>query len=249
MSSNKVKSVAARSPQIDAIRFATYLAAAAQDVSGRKKGEKSRLRLLAAGAKLLDTIPYRDLGVEDVTTEAQLAKGTFYIYFKTKDIFLRELCEAYVKFELQTYPQGGGKASYFVYTRRWISWYERTFDKNVGVLRCLVQFGATDAETQNIWHQRNARLVDRAVEGWLRLYPTWDRKLARAMIRTTGGMLDQSLFERYNVQTGPGLDEKGDLEDLIDLHAFLNYRAMHGTNPSADEFPADSPIRKLILGK
>lgn len=231
------------------IRFATFLTAAAQDAAGRRKGEKSRLRLMAAGAKLLETVTYRDLTVEDVTREAKLAKGTFYIYFKTKDEFLRELCNAYVQFEMQTYPQGGGKASYFVYTRRFVAWYEQTFDRNHGILRCLIQMGGDDIEVQKLWHKRNSRLVDRAVDGWVRMFPNWDRDFARSVIRTVGGMLDQSLFERYKVTTGPGLNEKGDINDLIDLHAFLNYRAMHGEDPSPDEFPDGSPIRAMLLAK
>ena len=62
------------------IRYATYLEAAAQEIKKTRSGERSRLKLLAAGARLLDSTDYREMMGEEVATEAGVAKGTFYIY-------------------------------------------------------------------------------------------------------------------------------------------------------------------------
>src|SRR3990170_1881812 len=73
---------------IAAIRFSGYLQALALEIRKSRSGERSELRLLAGGARLLERSSYRDLSVEGVCTDARLAKGTFYIYFASKDAFL-----------------------------------------------------------------------------------------------------------------------------------------------------------------
>jgi AcrR family transcriptional regulator len=231
-----------------AIRYAAYLEALAQEIRKKRTGERSRLKLLAACARLLDTTDFRDLLVEQIAQEAGVAKGTFYIYFKSKDDFLRELGKLYTDFELQTYPRLSSRNSDFTNTRLWVSWYERTFAVNAGVLRCVIQMGASDPQMREIWFVRNSRIVDRAMQGWEKRYPGLDPVLHRWMMRTAGGMLDQSLFERYGVQPGPGLREPEEFDTLVELHALLNFRAMHGRNPPLEEFAPDSPSRRLIEG-
>jgi len=232
--------------ELGVIRFATYLQAAAAEIKKARSGPKSRLKLLAAGARLLDATDYRDLLVEDVCAEAGVAKGTFYIYFKSKDEFLRALAAMYIEFELQTYPRLSSRNSEFTNSRRWIAWYEQTFAANVGIFRAMVQMGAADEGMRKLWHERNARVVDRAMRGWERHNPSKDPALQRWMMRTAGGMLDQSLFERHGVQPGPGLNEPQDLDLLIDLHALMNFRALYGRNPPAEEFGPDSPFRRIL---
>ncbi|ODT89946.1 TetR/AcrR family transcriptional regulator [Phenylobacterium sp. SCN 70-31] len=228
------------------IRYATYLEAAAQEIKKTRSGERSRLKLLAAGARLLDSTDYREMMVEEVATEAGVAKGTFYIYFKTKDEFLRELGRRYAAFELQTYPRLSSRDSQFTNSRRWIAWYEKTFEANAGVLRCIVQMGAADEVMRETWHGRNSRIVDRAMAGWEKHNPSKDPALQRWVMRTAGGMLDQSLFERYGVQPGPGLNETAGFDLLVELHALLNFRALYGRNPPVDELAPDSPLRQLF---
>lgn len=201
---------------------------------------------MAAGCDLLEDTPYRDLLVGSVCARAGVAKGTFYIYFESKEAFLRALAEAFVAFELETYPVFPEGAGGFANTRRWIAWYEGMFAANVGVLRCIVQMGAEDPAMRALWHLRNGRLVDRALERRGDDLPAQVREARRWALRAAGGMLDQSLFERHGVQLGPGLDEPSDPEALLDLHALLNYRALTGRDPPADALPAGSPIRALL---
>jgi AcrR family transcriptional regulator len=234
--------------EIGVVRFATYLQAAADEIKKVRSGPKSRLKMLASGARLLDDIDHRDLLVEQVSADAGVAKGTFYIYFKSKDAFLREMATLYIDFELQAYPRLSSRDSAFVNTRKWIAWYEKTFAANVGVLRCMVQMGAGDPAMREIWHARNRRLVDRSMRGWERQNPSKDPVMMRLAVRTAGAMLDQSLFERHNVLPGPGREEPQDLDLIIDLHALLNFRALYGENPPVDDFPADSPLRALLPG-
>jgi len=236
-------------PDIEVIRFATYLSALADEIRKNRSGEKSRLRLMAAAARLLENISHRDLLVEQICREAGVAKGTFYIYFKSKDAFLRELASRFISFEVQTYPRLSSKNTPFTNTRRWVYWYEKSFAANVGVIKCMVQMGTHDEEMRQLWHERNGRIVDRSLAGWMKTRPGQDPTMQRWLMRTAGGMLDQSLFERYGIQTGQGLEDPGDLEFIVDLHSLLNFRALYGHNPPADEFRPDSPFRPIVEGR
>lgn len=230
----------------DAACFSEHLAALPAAVRKVRSGERSRLRLLAAAARLLDQVHHRDLLVEQICQEAGVAKGTFYIYFKSKDEFLLDLASRYVAFEVLAHPRLSSKNSDFTNMRLWVTWYERTFAANVGILKCLIQMGAQDPAMRDLWHQRNARLVDRSLAGWMKTRPDADPVLERMIIRTAGTMMDQSLFERYGVQTGQGVELPDDPEGIIDLHALLMFRALYGRDPDPADLPADSPFRRLL---
>lgn len=232
---------------LGAVRYATFLEASALEVAKGQRGERSRLKLLAAGGRLLDRCNFQELKIEDVCVEAGLAKGTFYIYFASKDEFLRELCSAYCRFELNTLPRRAPDLSRFAASRLWIGWYERTFAVNSGILRCIVQMGAHDTTVRELWLQRNASVVQALMAESIvgRQLSGDDLKVMLWTLRTVGGMLDQSLFDRYGLQTPSGLEDLGDIELVVELHAVLAYRAMYGTEPPAEEIEGGQALLRL----
>ncbi len=220
-----------------AIRFASYLEARALDIQKGQRGERSRLKLMAAGLRLLDNCGFQELKIEEVSIEAGLAKGTFYIYFPSKDEFLRELANAYCDFELNTLPRRSPELSRYAVSRLWTGWYERTFAANAGILRCIVQMGYSDPSMRELWVKRNADVVQVLMSESLRdmaLSPE-QLELMRWSLRTVGGMLDQSLFDRYGLQTPSGLEGLGDLELQVEMHTVLTYRALYGEEPPLEE--------------
>ena len=66
---------------------------AADDRPLRPRGEKTRIRLLDAGAKVLPARGYHDARVDDIVEAAGVSHGTFYRYFANKDDFFRVLAE------------------------------------------------------------------------------------------------------------------------------------------------------------
>ena len=60
----------------------------------RPRGEKTRIRLLEAGAQVLPARGYHDARVDDIVAAAGVSHGTFYRYFSNKDDFFRTLAEA-----------------------------------------------------------------------------------------------------------------------------------------------------------
>lgn len=59
----------------------------------RARGEKTRQRLLDAGASVLPARGYHDARVDDIVEAADVSHGTFYRYFDNKDDFFRVLAE------------------------------------------------------------------------------------------------------------------------------------------------------------
>jgi AcrR family transcriptional regulator len=60
----------------------------------RARGEKTRRRLLDAGASVLPARGYHDTRVDDIVEAAGVSHGTFYRYFENKDDFFRVLAES-----------------------------------------------------------------------------------------------------------------------------------------------------------
>ncbi|MBX9880354.1 MAG: TetR/AcrR family transcriptional regulator [Sphingomonas sp.] len=216
----------------DRMDFAGHLAGC---VDGAGRGEKTRLKLLGCGLRLLADTGFRSLNVDDVVGLAEIAKGTFYIHFTSKDAFLLELADRYVAFEAAAAPERDPDATTFAQVRDWLAWYEEMFARNIGVVRCLVQAAETSEAMRALWHRRNAVLIDRLLGSYFPPSGAIDPALARTVLRVAGGMIDQSLFERHRVQVGPGRREPDDRALRLELHALLCYRAIYGTNPPADE--------------
>jgi TetR/AcrR family transcriptional regulator, transcriptional repressor for nem operon len=237
---------AARPRSLPGIRFATFLGTLAGEIRATRSGERSRLKLFAAAARLLETVGYRDLQVENISADAELAKGTFYVYFDSKEEFLRELLQRYVDFEIQTYPAPTSTETTFGGVRRVVSWYAQTFESNVGLLRCMLQMAPTDDVVHATWQRRNEIVVERAVTDFVRTTGRRPRdpEMTRLAVRTVGGMLDQSLFTRYGLQASPGAElQQVDYDTLVELLSVLLYRAMHAEDPPQAEV---TRVRSLL---
>ena len=72
------------------------IAAAAGDGAARRpqrKSERTRRRILSSAKQLFDRRGYRDTTIDDITRRAEIAHGTFYLYFRGKGELLKELLE------------------------------------------------------------------------------------------------------------------------------------------------------------
>jgi AcrR family transcriptional regulator len=58
-----------------------------------RKSDRTRRRVLSAAKHLFDRKGYRDTTIDDITRKANIAHGTFYLYFNGKRDLLKELLE------------------------------------------------------------------------------------------------------------------------------------------------------------
>ena len=63
-----------------------------QEMTNRKKAAlETRRRLLVAARKILEKQDFADVTVADIAREAGVAVGSFYVYFKRKEVIVEVL--------------------------------------------------------------------------------------------------------------------------------------------------------------
>lgn len=225
------------------IKFATYLEVQAQEIKGTRSAKKTRLRLLAALARLLEEARFGDIKVVDITKAAGLAKGTFFIYFETKEEIVEELITQYLQFERPTIPHSLPDGEPYEGVLTIVEWYERTFAVNHGVLGCMIRLAGVNAYYAKLWRERNAVLLERWVPlalGTLHLNSK-HREVLQHIMHSVGAIMDQSLFQRYGL--GATVDEDDlDSESQIEMHAVLIHRAVYGQDPPAEYLSYMRPL-------
>lgn len=109
----------------------------------RPRGEKTRRKLLDAGAKVLPSLGYQATRVDDVVAAAGVSHGSFYRYFPSKDEFFRTLADdaATRMVELlDAFPIEGNAAD----MRRWVDQWFTTYEGNGGVISVWQEMQASD---------------------------------------------------------------------------------------------------------
>jgi len=237
-----------RTSAISAIKYSSYLEARANEIKQTRSGEKTKLKLLASTARLLATKAQQEVSVVDIARGAGMAKGTFYIYFETKEDMLLELLESYIAFEWQTFPILEAIEENYRATYTFVEWYEGAFASNSGLLRCLVQLNDIDERFQTLWLNRNNKIVDRLLsDNKRRLGVTSDvdSELLRKVIHALGAAMDQTLFTRYGVHRLVESHKTPNPMESIELHAVLNYRAMYLKNPPKGAMIFTKPLLEM----
>jgi TetR/AcrR family transcriptional regulator, transcriptional repressor for nem operon len=134
---------AAHSERASAVRlsFIDFLEHRLETTPPKQKGLRTRERLRIATARVLDSKGYHALRVSDITREAGVAEGSFYIYFKDKteaalDV-LTELLEEFTIQEVGLATAGSPFAAIRRANRHWFAFCRA----NQGLMRGLLQVG------------------------------------------------------------------------------------------------------------
>jgi AcrR family transcriptional regulator len=93
----------------------------------RPRGEKTRQKLLDAGAKVLPSHGYQAARVDDIADVAGVSHGSFYRYFQNKDDFFRVLAEdASLRMidMLDRFPSAEEADALRAWTEEWFTTYE-----------------------------------------------------------------------------------------------------------------------------
>lgn len=219
------------------IRYSAYLETLANEINTPRSGKRTRLKLLSAAAKLLDSANYSEIKVIDICKEAGCAKGTFFIYFATKEDLTDELLSSYIAFEKQAIPAFELSDNAYQDVKTFVEWYELNLSLNHGVISCLMQLGAQGRSYNKLWTQRNKNVVNKVMPTLESIYNGNDDKnqLIYIALRSIGTIMDQSLLSRYGVGAGADLDSNIDISVIIEIHSLLIFRAFFGTNPPPEE--------------
>lgn len=163
-----------------------------RDDPPRQKGQRTRERLRIATAKMLEEKGYHAMRVMDVTECAQVAEGSFYIYFKDKTdaslAVLTDLLDHFFGLHINSTPGRSAFEAIRSANREWIA----VCRANAGLMRCIFQLGDEAPEfaqlsqrTNHSWYQRVAQSVRRHGDQGL------DAESVLLVVYLLGAMMDE----------------------------------------------------------
>jgi AcrR family transcriptional regulator len=233
----------------DVLSFSEYLALESEREGGLTKGERTRRRIKAAAARILETKGYHALQMADIARSAGLSHGAVYKYFQNKKhVTLEVLTECVERsMRLMLPDQLGTDAQERIYhaTLRQVN----LFIANVGLTRCIRQLGDELPEFNQLVLRTNTQWCDLVARG---LVKRWQPRpagvqLAGDVAAALGAMVDELMHDIF-VRRNPRLAHYRDQpERLAQLISVLWYRAAYGENPSSGGLDPDHPILALTL--
>jgi AcrR family transcriptional regulator len=143
------------------LSFVEFLEARLRENAPRQKGARTRERLKIATAKMLDERGYHVMRVTDITQCAEVAEGSFYVYFKDKKDASLTVLEEFLKdfIDLRARPDRvrGTFQEIRMANRRWFPLCR----ENSGLMRCVHQMGDEDKDFARLMERTNRRWFER----------------------------------------------------------------------------------------
>ncbi|MGF1609714.1 MAG: TetR/AcrR family transcriptional regulator [Kiloniellales bacterium] len=201
------------------------------------KGERTRFRLKLAAAKALEASSFPDLKVADVCQNAEVALGTFYVYFPDKSAIATEVLldfgdELYA--QAQRVARGSNDFEAILLTNQF---FVAAYRMNSGLIRCLVQLEDQVPEFRLRWRERRLQWLGQIAFSLKRRTTAADTSehLRLQVAYALEGMVFQYLYDVF-VRQEPTLSRfAGKPEYIAELLSVLWYRAVYCENPPADQ--------------
>ena len=113
-----------------------------------KKGEKRKQELLKIAYNMFITRGYENTSVDEIIAEAQIAKGTYYYYFPSKEKMLEDVIEMMIESEIEM-------------ARQIIGWDIPVPQKIVAIITSVKPAEAEQPIKDALKHPENLRLHDK----------------------------------------------------------------------------------------
>lgn len=206
------------------------------------KGDRTRHRLKAAAAEAMEETGYADLKVSDICKFANVALGTFYVYFKDKKEISVEVLLDFIDHlynQARAAGQGAGKYAAIYNTNLFFIHAYRT---NPGLLRCHVQLQSQEPTFREIWEPRHLewlQILARSIKrhsGDAGLTFETAQKIALAL----DGMVFSYLYATAVIDGSPIEPRDSDPHEAAEMLSTIWYRAIYGTEPERSETPGYS---------
>lgn len=188
-----------------------------RDRDTRRKGERTRIDLLASCARLLSSNPFDTVTVSALCSTAKVAHGTFYIYFENLNAISAEVLSLFVDFiqlEMRAAARLPGDA-----TRNTTEAYMHIFERHAGLMKCLVTGIDTFPEARAAFQRLNNEWARTVVRALRRMNANTDQSDDDLMRRAyaLGGMVDQYLIALH-VTGDPWVEALSkDRDQVLDL--------------------------------
>lgn len=218
-------------------RYSDYLQAQLRSRSFGSKGERTRYRLKVAATKTLQESGFQDFKVADVCRRAHVALGTFYVYFPDKGAIAAEVLLDFgdaLYQQAQNIARGSSDFEAILLTNQF---FVAAYQRNAGLIRCLIQLEDQAPEFRRQWHGRRLQWLARIARSIARRSGQGEiaESLCMQIAYALEGMVFQYLYDVF-VRCDPILSRNaGRSAHIAELLSVLWYRAVYCEDPPADQ--------------
>ncbi|MCB1469691.1 MAG: TetR/AcrR family transcriptional regulator [Rhizobiaceae bacterium] len=217
-------------------RYADHLVAEMESLSFPSKGDRTKHRLKIAAAQALEEIGYQDVKVSDICRYAEVALGTFYVYFRDKNEIAIEVILDFVEHlyaKAREVGHGTGEYEAILNTNRF---FVAAYTVNPGLMQCHVQLNSQLEEFRVVWRPRHRQWIENLARSISRRgnYGSDMPGSARAVAHALEAMVFNYLYAVI-VTRNPVVDEEdqADSDELAQMLSTLWYRAVYAKDPPA----------------
>ncbi|MEJ8570575.1 TetR/AcrR family transcriptional regulator [Microbaculum marinum] len=216
-------------------RYCDYLAGRLETQAFASKGDRTKFRLKIAAARALEEIGYQALKVSDVCAYADVALGTFYVYFRDKNDIAIEVVLEFVDHLYERAKQvsrGTGEFEAIYYTNRF---FISAYKANAGLMQCHVQLQTQVPEFRDLWQPRHFKWIEklaRSIARRGRVEEDTPGSLLQ-MARALEGMVFHYLYAVIINRDPAFTDGEVDDDEVAMMLSTLWYRAVYCKDPPA----------------
>ena len=235
--------------QLSDVPFAQVLTSEFNEVEGLRKSERTRMRITAAAAEVLEDQGFHSLRVGDVCKLAGVSQGTFYLYFENKAEVTRAVLKDFNERGLRLLSEVGPRATPWRAISATTLTITRLYSHNPGLMRSLWQIDDETPEFGEILRDANAAWIRTIARSITRRCGVTEQDAGNALFiaYALGAMVDQFLISLY-VTRDPHVAELAlDEEQAAELLSVLWYRAAFCADPPAQDLNHASSLENFHL--
>jgi AcrR family transcriptional regulator len=201
------------------------------------KGDKTRHRLRVAAAQALEGGGYQGLKVADVCALADVALGTFYVYFRDKTEIAIDVVLSFVEHLYLGAREAARGAGDFGTIYRTNLFFVQAYRANPGLMRCHVQLQSDEPAFRTVWQPRHRAWIEVIARSIQRRSsdPAMTGRRALRVAAALEGMVFHYLYSAAVTHQSPAEGDDADAAAMAETLSVLWYRGVHGRDPDRAE--------------
>jgi AcrR family transcriptional regulator len=203
------------------------------------RGEVARAKLKRAAMTVMEQTGYHGMRIHDVTTEAGVAAGLFYHYFKDLKSLTLEVLSDYIAEarNVDAIEKGVPRGDWYARMHAHFSLVVDSYAQRPGLMRCLLQMADEDKEFADAIRRGYMEQLNWLVQLMPKLFPEakFDQHQAFLVIYTLASSGEMMLRD-YFINLDTRLHQEDiDHAELTELLTTVFYRGLFLENPPADK--------------
>ena len=203
------------------------------------RGEAARAKLKRAAMKVMEETGYHRMRIHDVTSEAGVAAGLFYHYFKDLKSLTVEVLEDYIAEarNVDVIEKGVQRGDWYARMHAHFSLVVNSYADRPGLMRCLLQMADEDKDFAEQIRRGYMEQLNWLVQRMPKLFPKaeFDEHQAFLVIYTLASSGEMMLRDYFINQDRQLHAKKIDRQQLTELLTTVFYRGLFLENPPSEQ--------------